>query len=291
MPGQSQKNSARSPDQLFWHEGSYLFGFFDGDTKLMEEQVAWALQTPGAEDQLLPMHASTSAYFGHVEKSRELTRQAVEFSQRNGFRERAAMLVARGALWEAWFGNPEVAARQVRAALGLAPGRDVRVLAALALGHTGDRNQAGKLADQLDAEFPASTLIHNYWLPAIRAEIELHSRNYSRAIELLRATAPYELADTPAPLAPVYVRGEAYLAARDGEAAAVEFQKILEHRGMVGNSPVGALARLGIARAYSISGETAKARRSYQDLLKLWQGADEDVPVLKQAQAEYAKIN
>jgi len=286
-----QKNSARSPDQLFWRQGLYLLGFFDGDVGRMEEQVAWALQTPGTEDQLLEMHANTNAYFGHVEKSRELTHQAAEFSQRNEFRERAAMLIAREALWEAWFGNSEAAARQVRAALGLAPGRDVRALAALALAHTGDRNQAGRLAGQLDAEFPASTLIHSYWLPAIRAEIELHGRNYSRAIELLRATAPYELADTPAPLAPVYVRGEAYLGARQGEAAAVEFQKILEHRGMVGNSPVGALARLGMARAYSVSGETAKARSSYQDLLKLWQGADKNVPVLKQAEAEYAKIN
>src|SRR5262249_18998209 len=155
-----------------------------------------------------------------------------------------AMLVAREALWEAWFGNPEAAARQARTALGLAPGRDVRALVALALAHTGDRNQAGKLADQLDAEFPASTLIHSYWLRAIRAEIELRDRNYGRAIELLRATAPYDLADTPVPLAPVYLRGEAYLDARQGEAAAAEFQKILKHPGIVGNSPVGALAHL-----------------------------------------------
>jgi len=285
-----QKNSARSPDQLFWHQGLYLLGFFDGDAGRMEEQVAWALRTPGTEDQLLEMHANTNAYFGHVEKARELIHQAVEFSQRNELRERAATLIAREALWEAWFGNAEAAAGQVRAALDSVPGRGVRALAALALAHTGDRNQAGRLADQLDAEFPARTLIHSYWLPAIRAEIEIHAHNYSRAIELLRASAPYERADTPVSLAPVYVRGEAYLEARQAEAAVVEFQKILERRGMVGNLPVGALARLGMARAYSVAGDTAKARSSYQDLLRLWQGADKNVPVLKQAEAEYAKI-
>jgi eukaryotic-like serine/threonine-protein kinase len=282
-----QKNFARNPNQLFWRQGMYLLGFFDGNTRLMEEQVGWAIQTPGAEDELLAMHANTDAYFGHVEKARELIHRAVEFSQRHELRERAARLIARGALWEAWFGNSEAAARQVRAALGLAPGRDVRALAALTLAHTGDRSQAGKLADQLDAEFPASTLIHSYWLPAIRAEIELHGRNYSRAIELLRPTASYELADTPVPLAPVYVRGEAYLEARQGEAAAAEFQKILEHRGMVGNSPVGALAHLGMARACSVSGETAKARSNYQGFFELWKQADADIPILRQARGEF----
>jgi tetratricopeptide (TPR) repeat protein len=255
----------------------------------MEEQVAWAMQTPGVEDELLAMHANTNAYFGHVEKARELTHQAVEFSQRHELRERAAMVIAREALWEAWFGNSEAAGRQARAALSLAPGRVVRALAALALARTGDRSQAGKLADQLDAEFPAGALIHSYWLPAIRAEIELHGRNYSRAIEILRPTALYELADTPVPLAPVYVRGVAYLEAGQGEAAAVEFQKILEHRGMVGNSPVGALARLGMARAYSVSNETDKARSNYQGFFELWKQADADIPILRQARGEFHK--
>ena len=285
-----KKNFARNPDQLFWRQGMYLLGFFDGDTKLMEEQVAWALQTPGVEDQLLAMHANTNAYFGHVGKSRELTRQAVEFSRRNEFRERAAMLIAREALWEAWFGDSEAAGRQARAALSLVPGRDVRTLAALALARAGETNQARKLADQLDAEFPLSTLIHSYWLPAIRAEIELQGGAYDRAIELLRATVPYELADTAAPLIPVYVRGEAYLEARQGEAAAAEFQKIIEHRGLVGNSPVGALAHLGIAHAYSASGETTKARSNYQDFFGLWKQADAGTPILKQAGGEFQKL-
>jgi tetratricopeptide (TPR) repeat protein len=284
-----QKNLARTPDQLFWRQGEYLLGFFDGNIRLMEEQVAWAIQMPGVEDQLLAMHANTNAYFGHVEKSRDLIRQAVEFSQRNEFRERAAMLVAREALWEAWFGNAEAAGRQARAALSV-PGRDVRSLAALSLAHTGDVGQARKLADQLAAEFPSSTLIHNYWLPAIRAEIELQGGNYGQAIELLRVTTPYELADTPSPLTPVYIRGEAYLRAGQGERAAAEFQKILEHRGLVGNSPVGALAHLGLARAYSVSSEMAKSSNNYRDFFDLWKQADADTPILRQARGEFQKL-
>jgi tetratricopeptide (TPR) repeat protein len=286
-----RKNLARNPGQLFWRQGIYLLGFFDGNTTLMEEQVAWALQTPGAEDQLLAMHANTNSYFGHVEKSRELTRQAVEFARRGEFKERAALLVAGEALQEAWLGNPEAASRQARAALSLVPGRDVRALAALALAHTGDAGQARKLADQLDAEFPASTLIHNYWLPAIRAEVELQGGNYSRAIELLRVTAPYELAETPAPLIPIYIRAEALLRGGQAGTAALEFQKVLDHRGIVANSPLGSLAHLGLARAYAISGEKGKAPGKYDDFFRLWKDADSDIPILKQAKAEYAKVD
>ena len=285
-----QKNFARNPDQLFWRQGIYLLGFLDGDTRLMEAQVAWALQTPGTEDQILAMHAGTNAYFGHVEKSRELTRQAEEFAQRGDFKERASLLLASEALREAWFGNSEVAGRQTRAALSLVPGRDVRSLAALALAHTGDEVQARKLADQLDAEFPLSTLIHGYWLPAIRAEIELNAGNFSRALELLRTVGPYELADTPSPLIPVYIRAEALLQAGQGEAAAAEFRKFVAHRGLVANSFQGSLARLGLARAYARSGLTDKARIEYRVFLERWKNADADLPALKQARVEYQKV-
>jgi DNA-binding winged helix-turn-helix (wHTH) protein/tetratricopeptide (TPR) repeat protein len=285
-----EKAFARNSDQLFWREGMYLLGFFDGDSKRMEEQVAWALQTPAAEDHLLAMHASTNEYFGHVEKSRELTRQSVEFSQRNELKERAAMLVAREALWEAWLGNSEAASRQARKALRLVPGRDVRALAALALAHSGDANHARELAEQLEAEFPLSTLIHNYWLPAIRAEVELQSGNFSRAVELVRSTGPYELADTPSPLIPVYIRAEALLRAGQGEAAAAESQKILDHRGIVANSPLGSLGHLGLARAYALSDQVAKARSEYRNFLELWKHADANIAILKQARAEYAKV-
>ena len=266
----------------------YLLGFFDGDSKRIEEQVAWALQTPGAEDHLLAMHASTNEYFGHVEKSREWTRQSVEFSQRNELKERAAMLVAREELWEAWLGNSEVANRQAGKALRLVPGRDVRALAALALAHSGDANHSSELAEQLEAEFPLSTLVHKYWIPAIRAEIELESGNFSRAVELVRSTGPYELADTPSPLVPGYIRAEALLRSGQGEAAAAE---ILDHRGIVANSPLGSLGHLGLARAYALAGQKAKARREYQNFLGLWNEADHNISTLQQAKAEYAKAH
>ena len=133
-----QKAFAQNPDQLFWRQGMYLFDFLDGDMKRMEDQVAWAMSTPGAEDSLLSMHSDTNTYFGHLEKARELSRRAVEFAQRHELKERSALLIAGEALREAWFGNSEAAGRQARAALSLVPGRDVRALAALALARTGD---------------------------------------------------------------------------------------------------------------------------------------------------------
>ncbi len=286
-----QKALAQNPDQLFWRQGMYLLAFLDGDMKSMEDQVTWAMSRPGTEDHLLSMHSDTNAYFGRLGKARELSRQAAEFAQRSEFKERAAGLLAREAVWEAWLGDSEAASQQARAALSMVPGRDVRALAALALARAGDASKARDLEDQLDAEFPSSTLIHGYWLPAIRAEIEMHSGNYDRAVELLRAAAPYDLADTPSPLIPVYIRAEALLRAGKGGAAAAEFRKLLNHRGIMGNSPMGALGNLGLARAYAVSGETTKARNKYEDFFNLWKDADFDIPVLKQAQAEYKKVN
>jgi predicted Zn-dependent protease len=236
------------------------------------------------------MHANTSAYFGRFYKARELSRLAVGFARRNDFKERAALLLASEALQEAWLGNSEAADAQARAALSSVPGRDVRALAALALAGAGDAKRAARLADQLGAEFPWSTLVHNYWLPTIRAEIELRGGNYNRAIELLQAARPYELADTPSPLSPIYVRAEAYLRARQGELAATEFQKIVEHCGIVANSPLGALGHLGMARACAISGKTGEARSKYKEFFALWKDADTSIPLLKQAKAEYLRI-
>jgi DNA-binding winged helix-turn-helix (wHTH) protein/tetratricopeptide (TPR) repeat protein len=286
-----QKAYDQNPDQLFWRQGTYLLAFLDGDTKRMEEQVAWALKTPGSEDHLLAMHAATNAYFGHSRTARELTRQAADFAQRAEFRERASLLMAREALREAWFGYFDAAIRQARAAVAMVPGRDVRALAALALARSGEVAEARKLSEQLDAEFPLSTLIHGYWLPAIQAEIEVHDGNYSRAVELLRAALPYELADTPSPLTPVYIRAEALLRAGQGAVAAGEFQKILQHRGLVANSPLGSLARFGLAQAYSRAGQAAKARAEYDNFLALWKDADPDIPILQQARAAYPKTN
>jgi predicted Zn-dependent protease len=169
-------------------------------------------------------------------------------------------------------------------------------LGALAYARAGDSAQAAKMADDLGKRYPEDTLVNNYWLPSIRASIELGRNNADKAIEILQAAVPYELGiPLPAPVAggmlyPLYVRGQAYLRLRQGTEAAAEFQKILDHRTIVVNFITGALAHLGLARAYVLHGDTAKARAAYNDFFTLWKDADRDIPILKQAKAEYAKL-
>jgi predicted Zn-dependent protease len=166
-------------------------------------------------------------------------------------------------------------------------------LAALALARAGDTAAAEKLVAELDRIFPLDTLVQRYWLPTIRAAVALQRKNPSRAVELLQAASTVELGQPTnfsVFLCPVYLRGEAYLMLHDGNAAAAEFQKFIDHRGVVVNFPWGALARLGLARAYAVQGDTAKAHIAYQDFLNLWKDADPDIPILKQAKAEYAKL-
>jgi hypothetical protein len=209
-------------------------------------------------------------------------------------------------------GNREQARAEANAAVKLAPNRDVRAMAALALARAGDTAGAEKLAAELDKAFPLDTLVQRYWLPTIRAGVALERKDPNRAIELLKVASMIELGSaTPGLtifLCPVYLRGEAYLMLHDGSRAAAEFQKFIEHRGIVVNFPWGALARLGLARACAVEaglsrhGENggikpplqpdalAKARAAYQDFLTIWKDADPDIPVLKEAKAEYAKL-
>jgi len=180
-----------------------------------------------------------------------------------------------------------------KAGLKLAPNRDVQAIAALALARAGDTAEAEKLAAELDRTFPLNTLVQRYWLPTIRAGVALQRKDPNQAVELLKAASMIELGQptmVTVYLCPVYMRGEAYLMLHDGKSAAAEFQKFIDHRGLVANFPWGALARLGLARAYAMQGDTAKARPAYQDYLTLWKDADPDVPILKEAKAEYAKL-
>ena len=176
----------------------------------------------------------------------------------------------------------------------LAPNRDVRVMAALALARASDTAGAEKLTAELDETFRLDTLVQRYWLPTIRAAVSLGRKDPNRAIELLKVASTIELGEPTADLTiflcPAYLRGEAYLMLHDGNRAAAEFQKFIDHPGVVMNFPWGALARLGLARAYAMQGDTAKARAAYQDFLTLWKDADPDVPILKEAKAEYAKL-
>ena len=190
-------------------------------------------------------------------------------------------------------GNREQTRAEAKAALKLAPTRDVQTIAALALARAGDTAGAEKQAAELDKAFLLDTLVQRYWLPTIRAGVALERQDPNRAIELLKAASTVELgspANLTIFLSPAYLRGEAYLMLRDGNRAAAEFQKFIDHRGLVVNFSWGALARLGLARAYALQGNTAKARAAYQDFLTIWKDADPDIPVLKQAKAECARL-
>jgi eukaryotic-like serine/threonine-protein kinase len=210
-------------------------------------------------------------------------------------KEAAASYEAGAALREALFGNAAPAKKRAEVALRLSTGRDVQSAAALALAFGGDRAQAQKLADEMAKRFPADTVVRFNYLPTIHAQLALSRSDSTNAIEAVRAAAAYELGAQgqggfAMSLYPVYVRGEAYLAAHRGNEAAAEFQKIIDHRGVVGNEPIGALAHLQIGRAYTMESDTAKAKVAYQEFLRLWKDADEDIPILIAAKAEYAKL-
>jgi len=270
----------------------YELAFLNGDTAQMEGLAASAMGRPGMEDLLLAAQADTEAWYGRLGKARELTRRAMDSAQHNDAKESAAGYQAAAGLREVESGNPDEARADVHAALKLAPSRDVRAIAALVSSRVGDTRAAEKLAANLDKEFPLDTVVQRYWLPTIRAGVALERKDPRRAIELLRASSTIELGNPTANviLCPVYLRGEAYLLLHDGNAAAAEFQKFIDHWGLVDNFSWGALARLGLARAYAIQGDSTRARSAYQNFLTLWKGADPEVPILKQAKTEYAKF-
>jgi eukaryotic-like serine/threonine-protein kinase len=276
------------------HLAIYQLAFLKGDSAEMERQVAWAAGKPGTEDVLLSAQSDTEAYYGHLTRARDFSRRAVDAAVRSDSKESAAIWQVNSALREAEFGNAAAAKQDVAAALAVSPGRDVKMFAALTLAQVGEIARAKALADELEKNYPSQTVLKVYWMPAIKAAVELNAGKSTQAEILLEAAAPYELGE-PAQLQlgtlyPAYLRGQAYLMAHNGTAATAEFQKFLDHRGIVINYPLGALAHLGLARAYVLSGETAKAKTGYQDFLSLWKDADPDIPLLKQAKGEYEKL-
>ena len=275
-------------------QSRYFLAFLKDDTAQMAQLVAAAMGKPGAEDLLLAAQADTEGWHGRLKNAHELTGQAMDSAQHNDAKETAAGYQAEAALREVESGNREEARAEANAALKLAPNRDVRAMAALALARAGDTARAEKLTTELDKTFPLDTLVQRYWLPTIRAGIALERKEPNRAIELLKVASTIEFSSATADLTiflcPVYLRGEAYLVLQDGNRATAEFQKFIDHRGVVVNFPWGALARLGLARAYAMQGDTAKAKTAYQDFLTLWKDADPDIPILKEAKAEYAKL-
>jgi eukaryotic-like serine/threonine-protein kinase len=279
----------------FLRQLMYELAFLHGDSADMERQVTWAAGKPGEEDVLLSVQSDTEAYYGRLARAREFSRRAVGSARRIGSKETAAWWQANAALREAEFGNGGRPTQEgVAAALALAPGRDVRVLAALALARAGDAARAQSLVRELEKDYPSDTILKVYWLPTIQAAMEIHHGDSAQALETLQTAAPYELGlplqFLVGTLYPAYLRGEANLLAHNGAAAAVEFQKFLDHRGITINFPLGALAHLGLARAYAMSSDTTKAKASYQDFFALWKDADPDIPIMKEAKAEYAKL-
>jgi DNA-binding winged helix-turn-helix (wHTH) protein/predicted Zn-dependent protease len=271
----------------------YQVAFLDEDRRQMVQCVTAAQGKPGAEDVLLAAQANTEAWFGRFAESRKLTQRAMDSATRNDAKEAAALYQATASLWEAAGGYSKFAHTAVQSAVLLAPNRDVRATAALVMAQSGDARAAEKLVNELNTSYPLNMLVQTYWLPTIRAAIELQRKNPDGAIELLQRTNGIELAqpgNSTVALCPVYIRGQAYLMLHDGRRAAAEFDKFIDYRGVVGNFPWGSLARLGLARAYAIQGDTPKARAAYEDFLTLWKDADPDIPIYKQAQAEYEKL-
>jgi hypothetical protein len=272
---------------------SYLLAFLRDDSSEMQKQVLLASSHEAIVDYLLASKSDTEAFHGRSRNAWDFSRRAVDAAFQNGATERAAGWQAHAALREAEFGNSLQAKQQATAALGLTSAKDVRVVAGLALARAGDVSRAAAIVKDLNRRFPTDTLLNRYWLPSIQAAVEIDRKNPAGAIETLQVTVPYELGGEPIQLDtlyPVYLRGLAYLMSRDGSAAAAEFRKIVDHRGRVSNCSLGVLVHVQLAKAYALSGEEEKARNVLQEFLKLWRDADPDIAILRQAQAEYAKL-
>ncbi len=274
----------------------YQLAFLRQDAPGMAAQMAWATHKPG-EGLFLSSQSDTEAFYGRLRKAREISRRAAESSAASEMSEAAAIWEASAALRESDFGHRDLARRGAESALSHATGKQLWALAALTLARTGEAPRAQALAEKLQQTYPSDTLLRNYWLPVIRASIELNRGAHAKALDLLQDAAPYDLADpfpvTSSPLGnmySVYLRGEAYLQSHQAKEAAAEFQKIVDHPGLVLNGPIAALARVQLARASAMSGDAAKARAQYEYFFTLWKDADSDLPILAAAKAEHAKL-
>ena len=271
--------------------------FLKGDTAAMEREAALSREKSVFEDWIADHEAFAAAYSGRLQQAGILVKRASDLAQQAGQSERAAIFQAGSAVWEGFFGNSAAARTSATAALKISNDKEAEYGAAFGLALAGDSVRAQALADDLEKRFPEDTSVRFSYLPSLHALLALKHGEPSRAIESLQVTVPYELGTQRSwihgnfgALYPVYVRGLAYLALHQGAEAASEFRKILGHPGIVISDPVGAMARLQIARAYALQGETAKAKTAYQEFLNLWQNADTEVPVYKQAQDEFAKL-
>ncbi len=297
---------SRKMDDNTFHDVLYILAFIGADSAAMAEQQQWYAGKPEYEGEGLALASDTEAYGGHLGKARELTKRAVGSAIRADSKENGAFWQANSALQQAAYGNATEARQSAAEALKLAPAsQGVEVESALAFAMAGDSARAESLAQDLGKRYPLDTQVRSLWLPAIQAQVALNKKNPASALDSLQAASGIELGQIGfvaniSCLYPVYVRGEAYLAAGQGDAAASEFQKILDHSGIVWNCWTGALARLGVARANALQAKTSqgadadaarvRALAAYKDFLTLWKDADPGIPILKEAKAEYAKL-
>jgi tetratricopeptide (TPR) repeat protein len=275
----------------------YYLAFLKGDRAGMEHEVALSRGIPGTGDEFVHSEALAFAYSGHLQESARMSQRAVEIAQLADARERAATYKAGEGVVQALFGNASEAKRNALAALNLSDGRDVTYAAALALALSGDTSRPQTIADDLEKKFPEETAVRFSSVPTLRGLLALNHKEPGKAIDTLQVALPHELGLPRiafdaffGALYPVYVRGLAFLAANHGADAAAEFEKILNHRGIVLADPIGALAHLQLGRALAMLGDKTKARAAYQDFLTLWKDADPDIPILQQAKTEYARL-
>jgi eukaryotic-like serine/threonine-protein kinase len=276
------------------HATLYLIAFLQHDSAEMGRQAASVMGNLGTEDLVLYYESDTAAYDGHIVLARQLTERAANSALRSGQKETGAEYEAEAAVREALVGNMALAKHQAYDAVALSSGRDVSAIATLALAMADDTAGSSRMADDLSKRFPEDTALTYNLLPSIRAANALQIRDPGKAVTALASSTPYELGQTTQEvtfvLYPVYLRGESYLAAKQGAAAATEFQKIIDHPGLIQNEVIGALAHLGLGRAYALAGDASKARLEYQSFLSLWKDADPDILLVKQAKSEYAKL-
>jgi serine/threonine protein kinase/Tfp pilus assembly protein PilF len=272
-------------------QANYWKAFVRSDNAEMQRVLTRASDVPGAQSQLLNEQSKTEGYYGRFQKSRNLTRTAVDLMLHEGDKGSAASWLAEASVREAEAGAVSQAQSFLAQAEKISAGKDVQVLTALVTARIGDLHKAQNLGEELDKKYPQDTFVQGYWLPVIRAALDLRQSRGSKAIDDLESARALELASPSAlTLYPAYVRGQAYLATGDASKAAAEFQKFIDHPGIVVNSPLSTMARLELARTYARGGDSARANNAYRDFLALWKNADPDIPILRQAQAEYAKL-
>ncbi len=279
MPRRTTSSSTNSSIEL---------ALLNGDADGMQQQVKWSEGKP-SEYLLLNEATNVAAARGQMKKAEELMQRSVQVTDRLGFKGTTAATMAAVAVIQSEFGN-SAKARELATSSGAAlHNRDNLESVALALAMTGDVSHAQAIVDDLGRRFPDDSVVHQVNIPCVRALIDLQRKAPEPAVQALDAVKLYELGTAVAFL-PTYIRGQAYLQAKRGTDAAAEFQKIVDHRGINPIAVEHSLAKLGLGRAYVITGDAARARAAYQDFLALWKDADSEIPILKEAKAEYAKL-